>query len=104
MTLFMFCACNELFFVALYLNKYYSQTIGIAALLPYVPPSILYNTPTLLLTALERLTWPQVIAVAAFPVCAGKQIINCVQFWKASKVLVESDQEERWEKLQGKKK
>lgn len=55
------------------------------------------------LKVVANLTWPQVIAAISFPVCAMKQAINCVQFWKASKVLVEADQIERWEKLQAKK-
>ncbi|KAI9621928.1 hypothetical protein H4Q26_015364 [Puccinia striiformis f. sp. tritici PST-130] len=40
------------------------------------------------------------IAIFTFPICAGKQIINLVQFWKASKSIVESDLEDRWKSRQ----
>lgn len=36
---------------------------------------------------LRQLTWPQVLAILTGPVCFGKNIINCVQFWKASKIV-----------------
>lgn len=36
---------------------------------------------------LTHATWPQVIAALTFPIMAGKQIINVVQFWKASKIV-----------------
>lgn len=52
---------------------------------------------------MERITWPQVVAVGTFPICLGKQIINVVQFWKASKALVDSDLEERYRAQQAKK-
>jgi len=48
----------------------------------------------------HAITLPQLIAVLTFPICAGKQIINLVQFWKASKSIVESDLEERWKARQ----
>lgn len=64
-TLFTFCFCNELFFVALYLMAFIDTPIS---------KSI-------------SLTWPQLIALLNFPIMFGKQIINCVQFWKASKIV-----------------
>ncbi|PLW17956.1 hypothetical protein PCANC_10352 [Puccinia coronata f. sp. avenae] len=48
----------------------------------------------------QAITLPQLIAVLTFPICAGKQIINVVQFWKASKSIVESDLEDRWKARQ----
>lgn len=42
-----------------------------------------------------HLTWPQAIAMLTFPVCATKNIINFVQLWKASKILVGVDLAER---------
>ncbi|TXT05328.1 uncharacterized protein COLE_06648 [Cutaneotrichosporon oleaginosum] len=73
-TLFTFCFCNELFFVALYLMAFIHTPIS---------------------TATGWLTWPQLLAALNFPVMFGKQIINCVQFWKASKILVGIDLIER---------
>lgn len=39
------------------------------------------------INVLKNLNWPQVVAAMTFPICAGKQIINVVQFWKASKIV-----------------
>lgn len=39
------------------------------------------------INVLRNLNWPQVVAAMTFPICAGKQIINVVQFWKASKIV-----------------
>ena len=47
------------------------------------------------LPLLEGLTWPQLIALVCFPVSAMKNIINIVQLWKASKILVGVDLVER---------
>lgn len=64
-TLFIFCFCNELFFVALYLMAF-------------------IDTP---ISSSISLSWPQLLAILNFPIMFGKQIINCVQFWKASKIV-----------------
>jgi CDP-diacylglycerol--inositol 3-phosphatidyltransferase len=72
-TLFTFCFCNELFFVALYLAAFIDTPISKGF----------------------WLTWPQLLALVNFPIMFGKQIINCVQFWKASKILVGIDLIER---------
>jgi len=106
-TLFLFCAGNELFFVCLYLAHWYDQPLlkgtsyykGSTA-----PPTFASSTSrttggTMTRTA-HAITLPQLIAVLTFPICAGKQIINLVQFWKASKSIVESDLEERWKARQ----
>ena len=76
-TLFMVCAGNELFFVALYLMKWVKTPIGFAN--PW----------------LAHLTWPEVVAFASFWVFLVKNIINFVQLWKASKILVGVDLAER---------
>lgn len=75
-TLFAFCAGNELFFVALYLMKWIRSPIGLDG-------------------SFDSLTWPQVLALATFPIFLGKNIINVVQLWKASKILVGVDLAER---------
>jgi hypothetical protein len=36
---------------------------------------------------LTSVTWPQIIAVITGPICFAKQVINVVQFWKASKIV-----------------
>ncbi|TEB31244.1 CDP-diacylglycerol-inositol 3-phosphatidyltransferase [Coprinellus micaceus] len=75
-TLFAFCFGNELFFVSLYLIKWIHAPIGLDGVL-------------------SSLTWPQVLALLCFPICLGKNIINVVQLWKASKILVGVDLAER---------
>lgn len=121
-TLFLFCAGNELFFVALYLMHSYKTPLQLhlylplllstlasvshtithyLPMLPLVEPT-LKHIPSLAINAAEKVTWPMLIALITLPVCAAKQGINCVQFWKASKCLTEIDQEERYA-LQNKK-
>jgi len=78
-TLFFFCAGNELFFVSLYLMAWVHTPIGLG---PYHP-------------WLSELTWPQLMASLSLPVCFGKNVINVVQLWKASKILVGVDLAER---------
>jgi len=90
-TLFFFCACNELFFVALYLIQWYPEPLGIHTrhLLAYLPKEWILKTPESLLRFIEnKLTWPYLLAAITFPVCLGKQIINCVQFWKVCCLLL----------------
>jgi CDP-diacylglycerol--inositol 3-phosphatidyltransferase len=71
------CAGNELFFVSLYLMKWISTPIGVG---PF---------------GMSSLTWPQLMACCSFLVFALKNIINVVQLWKASKILVGVDLAER---------
>ncbi|KAL4068036.1 CDP-diacylglycerol-inositol 3-phosphatidyltransferase [Scleroderma citrinum] len=85
-TLFFMCAGNELFFVALYLMKWIQTPISES-----LPPSIASLLPALLLT----FTWPELMAALSFWVCLAKNIINVVQLWKASKILVGVDLAER---------
>lgn len=81
-TLFLICAGNELFFVALYLMKWVHTPIDLGV----------YSTYPLSLT---DITYPQAMAIISFPICFTKNIINLVQLWKASKILVGVDLAER---------
>jgi CDP-diacylglycerol--inositol 3-phosphatidyltransferase len=103
-TLFFFCFCNELFFVCLYLNAFYSKPLispdlSVSALIlrglsvassPETAWKIATYFPkasNMLVWFIRQVTWPQVVAILTGPVCFGKNIINCVQFWKASKIV-----------------
>lgn len=44
---------------------------------------------------ISSLTFAQILALFTFPVCFGKNVINLVQGWKASKILVGVDLAER---------
>jgi CDP-diacylglycerol--inositol 3-phosphatidyltransferase len=76
-TLFVMCAGNELFFLSLYLMKWVKTPIGLSH------------------PMFTRLTWPEVVALVSFWVFLAKNIINFVQLWKASKILVGVDLAER---------
>ena len=75
--LFIVCAGNELFYIALYLMKWVhtplSESFGIAA--PWA----------------AAVTWAQVLMIVSAPICALKNWLNVVQLWKASKILVGVD-------------
>lgn len=79
------CAGNEMFFVSLYLMKWMHAPIS-GSLPLEIYPSFAYLT---------SFTWPQALALVSFPVCLAKNIINLVQLWKASKILVGVDLAER---------
>jgi len=81
-TLFLICAGNEIFFVALYLMKWVHTPIGLGASSTYP-------------LSLSDITYPQAMAIISFPICFTKNIINLVQLWKASKILVGVDLAER---------
>ncbi|KAG8824383.1 CDP-diacylglycerol-inositol 3-phosphatidyltransferase [Serendipita sp. 401] len=90
--LFTMCAGNELFFVALYLLKW--DKTPLYTLFPYAWTSselFVENVPRFAL----RLTFAQALAAITFPISLGKNIVNIVQAWKASKVLVGVDLRER---------
>lgn len=70
------CAGNELFFVALYLMKWAPTPLGLPGLL-------------------DGLSLAHVLALISAPICLTKNIINVVQLWKASKILVGVDLAER---------
>jgi CDP-diacylglycerol--inositol 3-phosphatidyltransferase len=73
--LFLICAGNELFFVALYLMKWVHTPIARQSSSPY----------------LSTITYPFAMAVISFPIFFLKNVINMVQLWKASKILVGVD-------------
>jgi CDP-diacylglycerol--inositol 3-phosphatidyltransferase len=76
--LFIICAGNEAFFVAIYLMKWVETPIG-------------FTHPLLV-----GLTWPQLAAWICLPIAALKNLLfNTVQLWKASKMLVGVDIAER---------
>lgn len=77
----MICAGNELFFVALYLMKWV-----------HVP---LYQSLSLPESYLTSFTWAEAMACVCGPICAIKNVVNAVQLWKASKILVGVDLAER---------
>jgi CDP-diacylglycerol--inositol 3-phosphatidyltransferase len=112
--LFLFCALNELFFIALYLLSFSSPLLSPSLLNagdtatstqpghPAHPaPSTLFLNPWSA-GALEAArankmdsTVPWILAGLSAPICAGKQIINVIQLVKASKWLAEGDVEAR---------
>ena len=113
--LFVFCAANELFFIALYLLSFSSPILSPSLLQPpagapqsaqpgtpaHVSFSKLFPNPysagALELARANKMDsfWPWVLAGMSFPIMAGKQFINVVQLVKASKWLAEGDREER---------
>ncbi|RDW64997.1 hypothetical protein BP6252_10648 [Coleophoma cylindrospora] len=112
--LFLFCALNEICFIALYLLSFSSPLLSPSLLQtgttgstlqpgnPSAPPaSSLFANPysagALELARANKMDsfWPWVIFGVSFPVMAGKQIINVVQLVKACNWLAEGDIEAR---------
>jgi CDP-diacylglycerol--inositol 3-phosphatidyltransferase len=114
--LFLFCALNEVFFIAIYLLSFSSPLLspsllqttgeGSASTLQLGSPAHIsvaslfanpYSAGALELARANKMDsfWPWVIAGVSFPVMAAKQIINVVQLVKASKWLAEGDIEMR---------
>ncbi|CAK7222759.1 phosphatidylinositol synthase 1 (CDP-alcohol phosphatidyltransferase1) [Sporothrix bragantina] len=112
--LFVFCALNELFFIALYLLSFSSPILQPSLLKPIVPDAVgnglhagaqinssilrqIFANPhsaaALEMARANKMDsfWPWVLAGISFPVMAGKQIINVIQLVKASKWLAEGD-------------
>lgn len=79
--LFIVCAGNELFYVALYLMKWV-----------HVP---LWQSLELEQNWITNSTWAEALALVCGPICAYKNFINLVQLWKAAKILVGVDLAER---------
>ena len=79
--MFIVCAGNELFYVALYLMKWVhvpmTESFGLA-------PNVITNC-----------TWAELMAYVCLPICFFKNVINLIQLWKASKILVGVDLAER---------
>lgn len=114
--LFVFCALNELFFIALYLLSFSSPLLSPSLLQTAAPPqsslhpgaqvntSLLrqifqnpYSAGALELARANKMdsTLPWILAGISFPVMAAKQLINVVQLVKASRWLAEGDLEMR---------
>ncbi|KAI9739158.1 MAG: CDP-diacylglycerol-inositol 3-phosphatidyltransferase [Cirrosporium novae-zelandiae] len=107
--LFIFCALNELFFIALYLLSFSSpmlspsllQSPATSSAQPGSPahpaPSSLFINPwsagAMELARANKMDsfWPWVLTGISFPVMAAKQFVNVVQIFKASKWLEEGD-------------
>lgn len=76
-----------MFFISLYLIKKWDTAIPIGA--PFLELALL--APKSLAPFVATLTWPQLLSLLTGPICVGKNIINVVQLWKASKILVGID-------------
>jgi len=76
-TLFVMCAGNELFFVGLYLMKWVHTPLSTS-----LGMDVGY---------LSGWTWAETMAAFCLPICTVKNIVNVVQLWKASKILVGVD-------------
>jgi CDP-diacylglycerol--inositol 3-phosphatidyltransferase len=91
--LFVFCACNELFFVSIYLLSFPSP--------PNSPPrlgSLLPLPQTNDILGYFRgipLSYPYLLAFVTFPICALKNWINVIQMINAAKTLADVDKEDR---------
>ncbi|ORY03900.1 CDP-diacylglycerol--inositol 3-phosphatidyltransferase [Basidiobolus meristosporus CBS 931.73] len=80
LVLFSFCAGNELFFILLYI--------------------LAFNTgPEVFSIAGYSVCLVHILTFLTFPICAIKQIINCIQFGGAAKTLARIDIEERQKAL-----
>jgi CDP-diacylglycerol--inositol 3-phosphatidyltransferase len=105
-----FCALNELFFIALYLLSFSSPILQPSLLKPVADPSIHpgaqvnssilrqifqnpYSAAALEMARANKMDsfWPWVLLCISAPVMAGKQLINVVQLVKASRWLAEGD-------------
>jgi len=81
---------------------FYTRPLGLQVA-PFLPNALLHLASAekssvlfqLVYVWIPRLTWPQLLGALTFPICAGKQIINGVQFWKAAKALCDMDDMER---------
>ncbi|CAN8103439.1 unnamed protein product [Discula destructiva] len=108
--LFICCAANELFFIALYLLSFSSPTLSPALLQTPIVDNIQagaqvnrtllrqlftspYSAAALELARANKMDsfWPWVLAGVSFPIMFFKQFVNVVQIVKASKWLAEGD-------------
>ncbi|KAI9893304.1 MAG: CDP-diacylglycerol-inositol 3-phosphatidyltransferase [Vezdaea aestivalis] len=113
--LFLICALDQIFFIALYLLSFSSPTLSPSLLQPVVsaaakvgvaPPTPVaslfaspYSAAALELARANKMDsfWPWVLAGVSMPVMAAKQAINVIQLVKASKWLAEGDRKARRE-------
>ena len=109
--LFIICALDQTFFIALYLLSFSSPILSPSLLqpIPAAPSSLQpgnpshpsasllfaspYSAGALELARANKMDsfWPWVIAGASMPIMAAKQFINVIQLVKASKWLAEGD-------------
>jgi CDP-diacylglycerol--inositol 3-phosphatidyltransferase len=93
--LFLFCFFNEVFFVCAYLNAFEKTPIHSSVLLKLLGQVVPFHTVAsylpgpiaMIFRYLGNISWAQFIGGLTLPICTGKQIINVVQFWKASKIV-----------------
>jgi len=78
--LFLFCACNELFFVSIYLLSFPPP--------PNSPPRLGYIRGV-------PLSYPYLLAFITFPICAFKNWINVIQMVNAARALADVDKDDR---------
>ena len=79
---------NELFFVCLYLNAFLHDPIHSSYPISAIwSASTVHSAVSRSVWLLMGFTWSQLWTFLCFPIMAGKQIINVVQFWKASKIV-----------------
>lgn len=120
--LFVFCALNELFFIALYLLSFSSPRLSPSLLVPtesiapgsanmvsaaqpgspaQPKPSLLFANPwsagALEMARANKMdsTVPWVLAAISSPVMLGKQVMNVIQLINASRWLGEGDRAAR---------
>jgi CDP-diacylglycerol--inositol 3-phosphatidyltransferase len=112
--LFLFCAMNEIFFIALYLLSFSSPLLSPTLLgdkqmptsiqpgSPAAPkPSMFFTSPwsagAMEMARANKMdsTVPWILTLTSAPIMALKQYINIVQMVKASQWLAEGDREAR---------
>ncbi|GAB7348799.1 hypothetical protein MBLNU459_g7519t1 [Dothideomycetes sp. NU459] len=111
--LFVCCALNELFFIALYLLAFSSPLISPSLLQPEpsslqpgspvapMKPSTLFASPwsagAMEMARANKMDSfvPWTLTIISFPVMAFKQVVNVIQIYNASKWLAEGDIAER---------
>ena len=91
--LFTVCAMNETFFVCLYLMKWYTKPIGLDPTfwLGPLPLALVKQLPPSTYWIIRKLTWPHIVALLTFPICAFKQVLNVIQIVKAANALNDTD-------------
>ena len=68
-----------------------SHLLSSTVLSPFLPYLVDYPKVIAAVSTVDAIigksNWPGVVAAICFPIMFGKQIINAVQFWKASKTV-----------------
>lgn len=79
-----------MFFICLYLIKW-EPGVPIGSPFPELATLTATSFPKFIPTFIVGMTWLKLLASFTFPIFLGKNIINVVQLWKASKILVGVD-------------